>query len=220
MITRYALLAALTGLIPLPVLDTMAEDLLRRRLLRLQLRKRGLKLPREDVAMLANRPAGGCGGIVLAIVLFPVKKLLRWILWVWQLKDMTDTLIEVVHHALLVEEALDRGWVPGDAKKVRAAMNRATTQIDTRPIERALATLFAGSRRDFRRRLAPLMKQLGLRSEAARKEEKDDVEPPAGAAGEDLGADGESLLALVVEALRPLAIEDQLVPQFVKEYDA
>ena len=56
LVGRYAVLIALTGLIPVPLLDRSVENFLRRRLVRAQAAAHGLELDETAVATLAKRP--------------------------------------------------------------------------------------------------------------------------------------------------------------------
>jgi hypothetical protein len=149
LIGRYALLVALCALIPLPILDGMVENYLRRRMARKIAERHGQELAPEALATLADAPSGGCLGCLMSIVWWPVKKLLKTLSIVFQVKGITDTLSEVVHRGLLLEEAFREGWLPGDAGKVRLAMDKALASVDTRPRERTLN----GSLRDVRHEL-------------------------------------------------------------------
>lgn len=146
LVSRYAFLVALAQLIPVPILDVMVENWIRRRLTHIQLAAWGIELPGKDVRMLGDSSAGGCLGLVWSVIVWPIKKLLRTVLFVLQLNAMVNVFSDVVHRALLVHEALEHGLIPGDAVQVRAAMNRALKDIDTRVVERGLASVFKQSR--------------------------------------------------------------------------
>lgn len=136
--SRFALMVALCELIPLPLVGGWVANRLRRRLVRIQLAGHQLQLPEPDVRMLADAPAGGCLGILLALVVWPFRALLRTVLFVLQLNRMVNIFSEVVHHALLIHEALEIKALPGDAVTVRAALNRAVATVDTRIVDKAL----------------------------------------------------------------------------------
>jgi hypothetical protein len=146
LIARYALLVALCALIPLPIVDSMVENYLRRRMARKIAERHGQELAPDALSTLADAPSGGCVGCLFAILWWPVKKLLKTLSVVFQVKGITDTMSEVVHRGLLLEEAFRAGWLPGDAAKVRLSMDKALASVDTRPLERA----FNGSLRDVR----------------------------------------------------------------------
>lgn len=200
LVGRYALLASLCALIPVPFVDTWFENRLRRRLVRKVARRHGIELAPADLARLGDLPSGGCLGLLLSVVLWPVKKVLKTISVVFQVKGITDTVSEVVHRALLVEEAFERGWLPGDAVRVRTAMDLALRHIDTRPIERALN----GALRDGRHHLNRVIWESARIARARRLAAADAVADAAEAVG--LGPDADTLAmnaALSVKGLVP-----------------
>lgn len=138
LLSTWSAVAGLTGLVPVPLLDTWLQNRARRGLVRRVLQARGLTLAPEELAALADTPSGGCLGVLLAVLIWPVKKVLRTVFFAWEVKTVADVASEVFHRALLLEEALDRGWVPGDLTRVRAAMDTALARVDTRTIERNL----------------------------------------------------------------------------------
>jgi hypothetical protein len=146
---RYALLVALCELIPVPLLDSWVANLLRRRLVRAQLEARGVELEPAEIKLLGDAVSGGCVGCLWAAVIWPIKKLLKTVVVVFTVKAMADTVSEIVHRGLLLEEALDEGWLPGETDKVRAAMDRALEHVDTRLVEQALRGTLRSSRKDL-----------------------------------------------------------------------
>lgn len=146
LVARYGLLVSLTHLIPIPVLDWLVEGWLRNRLTRVQLHGFEVDLPRKDVSMLASGDAGGCLGLVWSIVSWPFRRLLRYVLWVLIIKAMIDTFSDVVARAILVHEACAVEALPGDAVRVRAAMQRARRGLNTKPIERAVGIVYRSLR--------------------------------------------------------------------------
>lgn len=143
---RYALLISLCALIPIPLVDRWVENALRRRLVRAIGLRHGVTLDPLDAARLGDAPWGGCAGCLWSIVAWPVKKLLKTLSVVFQVKSIADQLSEVMHRGLMLEEAFEAGWLPGDAAVVRAAMDKALAAVDTRPLERTLM----GSLRDLK----------------------------------------------------------------------
>jgi hypothetical protein len=160
---RYALLIALCDLIPIPFLDRMVENRLRRRLVDAIGRRHGRELPAADLAVLGDAPPGGCTGCLTAILLWPIRKVLKTALVVFQVKGIADRFSELVHRGLLLEDAFDEGWLPGDAARVRAAMDGALTHVDTRPIERTLMGVLRSYRHDLNRTIWETVRVLRLR---------------------------------------------------------
>jgi hypothetical protein len=137
-LATFALVVALTTWIPLPLLDRLAENAVRRRMTRAVAVGHGVELDDEAVKLLSDTPSGGCVGCLVAVVLWPIKKVLKFLLTFLQFKDMADLGSDAVHRGLLLAEALEQGWLPGDAQKVREAMDRALARVETRPVERTL----------------------------------------------------------------------------------
>jgi hypothetical protein len=111
--------------------------------------RHGVELDAAATALLGDAPGGGCWGMVKAVVLWPFRKVLKTVLFVFLLKGMADVISEVIHRSLLLEEALESGWLPGEAERVRGAMDRALASVDTRVVER----LILGTLRDARHEL-------------------------------------------------------------------
>jgi hypothetical protein len=151
LIGRYALLIALTVLIPIPLLDTTLENMLRRRLVRAVALRHGVDLSDEQVATLGNAPGGGCLGCFWGLVTWPFRKILRTVLIVLQLKVIADLASEIVHRSLLLEEALELGFLPDQPDRVRVAMDKALVAVDTRVVERRLLGVFKEHTSDLNR---------------------------------------------------------------------
>jgi hypothetical protein len=146
---RYALLVSLCQVIPVPLVDAWTGNVLRRRLVRALAQQHGAELPEADVATLGDAPGGSCLGCALSVVLWPLKKILKTVFFVFLIKDVVDEVSRVLHHGLMLHDALERGRLPGDAAEVRGAMDRALDKIDTRVLERALRGVFRDARDDL-----------------------------------------------------------------------
>lgn len=146
LVARYALLVSLTHLIPIPIVDALIAQFLRSRLTRLQLATVGWAPAGREVRMLGGASAGGCLGLLWSVLTWPIKKLIRYLLWVFLVKAMIDTFSDVVARAVLIDEALSCGALPGPAVPTRAAMQRALKGSSTKPIERAAGLIFQTTR--------------------------------------------------------------------------
>jgi hypothetical protein len=143
---RYSLLIALCALIPVPLLDRWVENALRRRLVRAVGLRHGHRFEPLDASRLGDVASGGCLGLLWSIVAWPVKKVLKTLSVVFQVKGIADGTVEVMHRGLMLEEAFEAGWLPGEPGRVREAMDKALAAVDTRPVERKLM----GSLRDLK----------------------------------------------------------------------
>lgn len=143
---RYALLIALSPLIPIPFVDSHVETVLRRRLVRRMAEEQGVTIESPEIRVLADMPGSGCLGLLFSVLLWPIKKILRVVFFFLSAKAMADTFSEVVHRGLMLSEALDAGLLPGKEAEVRAAMDGALERVDTRVLEVSLTTAFRESR--------------------------------------------------------------------------
>ncbi len=200
--SRYALVVGLCELIPLPLVDGWVANRFRRRLIRTQLSAADLQLPETDVRMLADTSAGGCLGIFFAIVMWPFRAILRTVLFVLQLNRVVNTFSEVVHHALLIHEALEIEALPGDAVHVRAAINRAVARVDTRIVDKALIGVLDLTR-------IQLLQLIGSTLGWARAglDEAPDADQP-------LADRPEALSAALAAAVRAPGVESSLIERF------
>lgn len=211
---RYALLIALTTLIPVPLLDRGVENLLRRRLVRAQAARHGVELEAEAVATLANVPSGGCLGCVWSVLLFPFRKILRTLLLVFSIKAIADIAMEVLHRALMLEEALELGHLPGDADRVRVAMDKTLISVDTRVVERNLLGVFQDHTNDLNRIVWETTRI--ARDEVRRSKDAEELLADAIEADE-LGSGAREMTAAMAAAMRGTGIVPELLGWFRAE---
>ncbi len=151
----FAVLAGLCPLIPLPFIDDIALDFVRKQLLASLFAAHQLELtPVHLAALLQTEKSNRLVGCFVGIILYPVKKIFRKIFFVLAVKDCVDSASAVLHEGLLVRHALASGLV--DRASLDAgtdtllALNRAirTTcqQTDTRPVNQVFRRVFTASR--------------------------------------------------------------------------
>ena len=215
LVARYGLLISLTHLIPIPVIDWLAEGFLRRRLTRVQLKQAGVTARRKDVSMLGEGDAGGCLGLVWSLVTWPWKRALRYLLWVLLVKAMIDTFSDVVARAILVNEALVEGALPGDAVQVRAAMQRAGREVNTKPLERAVGIVYRSVRGEIWRLWRSSLSW--MRSRIRRERSDEDV---VDADEEALATPLENLSEALARAIWIPEVHQQLRERFKEELQA
>ncbi len=208
LIGRYALLIALTALIPVPLLDRGIENYLRRRMVRAIARRHELELSDDDVVTLSHSPSGGLMGCVGAIVLWPVRKVLKTVLFVWQIKSIADSASEIIHRALMVEEAMEAGWLPGDAQVVRKAMDTSLDSVDTRVVERRIAGVFQDHTNELNRLIFHT-------TEIARADAL-----AAAVEADELGSAATGLTTAMTAALRSTGVVPELIQWFRAEMGA
>jgi len=157
----HSLLIGLCPLIPIPLLDDWARDLLKKRLVAEIVRRHGGGLADPELQLLAcgHHPATlggcvrGCFGVALIKTLTVVaakilKKIFRKILIFLTIKECVDGFSRTFHEAYLVRHALDLGRLPAPVPgvlEVRQAIEATVDAIDPRPIEQLVRHAFAGS---------------------------------------------------------------------------
>ncbi len=167
-----SVLTGLCPLIPVPLLDDYARDLLRQGTVKRLAAMAGTPLPDAEAKILAcgYRPSdGGCArGCLRAALVRPVvflatlvfKKVVRKVLFFLTLKDVAVTFSQSFHEAYLLRHAFDLGAlrepvVVGEARgvpdprvlEVRAAVEAVIRNADTRQVTQLARSVFAGSGR-------------------------------------------------------------------------
>lgn len=138
LVAWWTTLVALSTWIPLPWVDRLVANALRRGLFARIGAQHGVAFDAATLALLADDPGGGCMGCLWSIVVWPVKKLLKYVLAFLQVKEMVDAGTDTLHRALLIEEALEMGWLPREPEKVRLAMDEALAKVEHRVGERVM----------------------------------------------------------------------------------
>jgi hypothetical protein len=154
-VLRYAVLAGLCPLIPIPFLDDVLIGMFRGRMIKGQVRDAGLEPEPLQADLLAFEPIPirllGClFGLVWAVV----RKLFRKIVYIFAVKDCVDTASRVMHHGWLFQYALTEGILNRQTfddgneaiRHVRDSVRTATDRVDPRPVNKALRKVFLGSR--------------------------------------------------------------------------
>lgn len=155
-ILTHVVLIGLTPLIPVPFADDLATAHFQRSFVRALAKVHGRDLSADEVTALAGE-AGllrGCLDLLLmrplrGLLLYPVKKLLRKLFWVLEIRRALNLAAHTYYHGWLLDRAL-RDWdsMPGGeakAARVRAAMDRARTGANTRVLAEGFRRAFQGS---------------------------------------------------------------------------
>ena len=156
-LVTHAIFVGLTPLIPVPVLDDLAQAYFRRRLVRTLAASRGRALRPEELDALASEPGGGClRGCAVQAVLYPLKKIFRKVFYFLEWKRAADLTSQTYHFGYLLDYAL-RPRAGGDslvntrgAAEVRAAIEAVCRESPIRPVESAVGGTFRQSKRVLR----------------------------------------------------------------------
>ncbi|MBX7219245.1 MAG: hypothetical protein K1Y36_04810 [Blastocatellia bacterium] len=150
-ILKHALLAGLTPLIPIPLVDDWVKAYLLRRQVRKLAAFHNVELDPEIIKTLADEPETGClTGCLASVLVLPLKLIFRKVFVVLEWKRAVDTLSRVYHRGYLLECALDESWYTPQgafsAAELRTAIDTVCTKVKTDPIEHALAATFRKSK--------------------------------------------------------------------------
>lgn len=150
-VAAHSALAGLCPLIPVPFVDDLLIGSLRERMLRALFAAHDLQLPRGGAKVLTTSPPGWLPGAAAAVLLFPIKKLVRKLVYVLAVKDCADVAASVFHDGWLVARLLARpsGLALTDRntlERARAAMLRTYADVDPTPLRRALAGALLAAR--------------------------------------------------------------------------
>ncbi|HQB47029.1 MAG TPA: hypothetical protein PLV85_25660, partial [Polyangiaceae bacterium] len=188
-IITMSLLAGLCPAIPIPFLDDMALRFIRKRALRSEFERQGLRPGRAqlDVFLQERSRLLGC---LSSILIYPIKKLFRKVSFVLAVKDCVDAASWTFHTLWMVRHAMVKGLfsnadlgVEVDALRgLRLAVDAASQQVDTRPFHQMWKRALGASRAWIRqggRALGKMIRFKGGRSTAPETVERavQDVEP-------------------------------------------
>jgi uncharacterized protein (DUF697 family) len=151
-VTAHSALAGLCPLIPVPFVDDMLARRIAERMHRSLFAAHDLELTHDGAEILTSGPSGWLRGAATAVALFPIKKLVRKLVFVLAVKDCADVAAAVFHDGwltagLLARPPADLSLTDRDAlKRVRAAMLRTYRDINPAPLRHALAGALLAAR--------------------------------------------------------------------------
>ena len=199
-----SLLASLAQLLPTPFVDDILEGRVRRRMAERLAATHGITLTADQARDLAGEPSGwSLGKLAGKAIVYPIKKIVRKVVYVLAVKKALDTFSDVFHRGYLIRKALERRALSGstvpDARvaEVASAVRGVLEEVDTGAIGNAVRGVFRGSRRLVRKTLA----WLGRR--AAGRHGVEELEA-AGATPEALGREAPQTEELLDRLLRVL----------------
>src|ERR1700754_4434041 len=103
----HAVLVGLTPLIPLPVVDDLAKNYFRRRLVRRLASAHGRSLSGEELGALTKEQGRGCvRGCLTAVVVYPLKAVFRKVFYFLEWKRAVDLTSRTYHFGYLTSYAL------------------------------------------------------------------------------------------------------------------
>lgn len=189
-VAAHATIAGLCPLIPVPFVDDMAIRSVVRRMYEQLYAAHGLTLPASGAKILGDKTSTRLRDAMVSVAMYPVKKIVRKIVYVLAVKDCAAVASAVFHDGWLLARVLE-GAIDGATpesprylRKVRKAMLKTYEEVDPVPLRRALVGAFLNARVGVRHGVKTLQRL--LRERAGRKHEAADVDPTAVEGVEDL----------------------------------
>jgi hypothetical protein len=177
-LVTHAVLAGLTPLIPVPVVDDLAKNYFRRRLVRRLAAASSRELSDEELVALARERGRGCvRGCLVALLVYPLKAVFRKVFYFLEWKRAVDLTSRTYHFGHLVAYALQPragGASLVDlcgAAGVGEAIQAVCREAPTRPVEAAVGGAFRQSRRGLSAAAGLLARSLRRLTGRARDEE-------------------------------------------------
>ena len=151
-VASHSAVAGLCPLIPLPYVDDVLIHRITRRMFQALFAAHGLTLtPAGARALKAGQP-GWLRGAATSMALFPVKKLIRKVVYLLAIKDCGDVASMVFHDGWLIAHLLEHpphGETLTDPKvlrRVRKKMQQTYEDIDPAPLRRALTGIYRAAK--------------------------------------------------------------------------
>ena len=168
MVVWDSLLGGACPLLPLPVVDDLALAGVRRRMVTRLVSRWGVELAPHQLAHLAGgRRPWTASRVAAKMVLYPIKKLFKKVLYFLAVKEGVDTFSELFHQGYLLHAALTRGELGGGGRAsdervtaVAAAVHGTLAAMDTRPLRRVVVGVLRNSKRLLRGMLTWLTSRL------------------------------------------------------------
>ena len=175
-IATHSAIAGLCPLIPLPFVDDMVIRRIHRRMCVALFEAHGLQLTPAGAKALTAAPSGWMRGAATSMALFPLRKVMRKIVYLLAIKDCSEVASAVFHDGWLLAQLLEHppaGRKAGQAldnpkylKKVRKAMLGTYVDVDPAPLRRALVGAFLGARVGAEHAAGAVQRLLRSRGEA------------------------------------------------------
>jgi hypothetical protein len=128
------LLAGLTPLIPFAFVDRFVRRLLLRQLYQKVAAEQGRQLPPAALAHLTRIRVNLVEGCLMAVLWWPIKKLIRTVIYFLTVKDCLDEVADATMRGHMVHEALRLGLLPAEASRVGDAMEAALDAHGRSPV--------------------------------------------------------------------------------------
>jgi hypothetical protein len=177
-LVAHAVLTGLTPLIPVPVVDDVAKNYFRKRLVRRLAASQGRGLSGDELSALTKEQGRGCvRGCLTAVLVYPLKAVFRKVFYFLEWKRAVDLTSRTYHFGYLTSYALQPragGASLVDlcgAASVGEAIQAVCREAPIKPVEAAVGGAFRQSRRGLRAAANLLARSLRRLAGRARDEE-------------------------------------------------
>ena len=165
LIVSHSVLAGLTALIPIPIVDDLAKVYFVRRLVRKLAAVHGRAVSADQIKVLADERDKGClRGCAIATLLLPFKLIFRKVFFFLEWKRAVDTASYVYYLGYLVDCSFAEGWCvpagPRSILEVREAIDAVLGRLNTSLINRAIRGRFNQSKSTLKSAAAILARGL------------------------------------------------------------
>jgi uncharacterized protein (DUF697 family) len=152
-IVTYSVLGGLCPLIPVPFIDDIILGFIQRRAVETLCTLHGFQ-PTSSQTKALSRESGGCPlGCLWAVFIYPLKKILKKVLYFLSIKGCVDVASTMLHRGYLLHHCLTVGIVSKEKAsdqahlvRVQDAILAACTEVDPRPINQVLKRIFGASK--------------------------------------------------------------------------
>lgn len=135
LILLHVLYAAMTRWIPLPLVDEIAANIVRRQMLAKLADSHGLKIEKPALKTLADEDFGCLYGCVFGVLLFPIKLIVGKLFLLFRLKRFADQASRHYHAARLADFAFRTGLLATySPAQIRAAIDYVCLTTELGPV--------------------------------------------------------------------------------------
>ncbi|MEW6130367.1 MAG: hypothetical protein AB1757_25250 [Acidobacteriota bacterium] len=147
-IILHAVLAGLTPLIPVPLVDDLVKSYFQRRMVRKLAAAHARVLNHQDTETFADDQDTGClRGCLVTVLLLPLKAIFRKIFFFLEWKRAIDVVSHTYYQGFLIDYALAENWLNWrSAQEIRGAIDEVLARLNTSLIERAVKGVFYQSK--------------------------------------------------------------------------
>ncbi len=157
-VAGYSALAGLCPLIPIPFVDDFIIVRIHRRLCWVLFNQHDIHLSDAGAKALTESPSNLFGGIFAKLLFWPIKKLIRKVVYVLAVKSCADVAAVVFNDGWLLARALEQGYIPSELlsrgdlatmKRLRTAIIKAREAVDPSATRAVMQSAFGVGREVF-----------------------------------------------------------------------